>query len=145
MFDWLDNTVIKLCTMPPVGTDLNTVKDQLNEMKVCPWERFLKEDCFVLSCVCFVLGVRGGKVLQVVWPFGCARSGPCCCAPSFSSCGESGLGTCCGAQTSVFSGAQAYLPCRMWNLLTPGIKQVSPALAGGLFIPEPPERSHFSF
>ncbi|XP_069934821.1 microtubule-actin cross-linking factor 1 isoform X35 [Oryctolagus cuniculus] len=33
MFDWLDNTVIKLCTMPPVGTDLNTVKDQLNEMK----------------------------------------------------------------------------------------------------------------
>lgn len=34
MFDWLDNTVIKLCNMPPVGTDLNTVKDQLNEMKV---------------------------------------------------------------------------------------------------------------
>ncbi|XP_074190545.1 microtubule-actin cross-linking factor 1 isoform X19 [Rhinolophus sinicus] len=33
MFDWLDNTVIKLCAMPPVGTDLNTVKDQLNEMK----------------------------------------------------------------------------------------------------------------
>uniref|UniRef100_G1LVE7 Actin cross-linking family 7 n=1 Tax=Ailuropoda melanoleuca TaxID=9646 RepID=G1LVE7_AILME len=33
MFDWLDNAVIKLCTMPPVGTDLNTVKDQLNEMK----------------------------------------------------------------------------------------------------------------
>ncbi|XP_042296316.1 microtubule-actin cross-linking factor 1 isoform X3 [Sceloporus undulatus] len=33
MFDWLDNTVIKLCNMPPVGTDLNTVKEQLNEMK----------------------------------------------------------------------------------------------------------------
>ncbi|XP_074832544.1 microtubule-actin cross-linking factor 1 isoform X4 [Carettochelys insculpta] len=33
MFDWLDNTVIKLCNMSPVGTDLNTVKDQLNEMK----------------------------------------------------------------------------------------------------------------
>ncbi|XP_066228987.1 microtubule-actin cross-linking factor 1, isoforms 6/7-like isoform X2 [Saccopteryx leptura] len=33
MFDWLDSTVIKLCTMPPVSTDLNTVKDQLNEMK----------------------------------------------------------------------------------------------------------------
>ncbi|XP_063810192.1 microtubule-actin cross-linking factor 1 isoform X17 [Pseudophryne corroboree] len=33
MFDWLDNAVIKLCDMPPVGTDLNTVKDQLNEMK----------------------------------------------------------------------------------------------------------------
>lgn len=40
MFDWLDNTVIKLCTMPPVGTDLNTVKDQLNEMKVCKWDGF---------------------------------------------------------------------------------------------------------
>ncbi|XP_075053845.1 microtubule-actin cross-linking factor 1 [Mixophyes fleayi] len=33
MFDWLDNTVIKLCDMPPVGTDLNTVKEQINEMK----------------------------------------------------------------------------------------------------------------
>ncbi|KAM9320102.1 microtubule-actin cross-linking factor 1 [Gastrophryne carolinensis] len=33
MFDWLDNAVIKLCDMPPVGTDLNTVKDQINEMK----------------------------------------------------------------------------------------------------------------
>ncbi|XP_043387923.1 microtubule-actin cross-linking factor 1 isoform X22 [Chelonia mydas] len=33
MFDWLDNTVIKLCNMPPVGTDLNTVKEQLDEMK----------------------------------------------------------------------------------------------------------------
>ncbi|XP_060547372.1 microtubule-actin cross-linking factor 1 isoform X16 [Pantherophis guttatus] len=33
MFDWLDNTVIKLCNMSPVGTDLNTVKEQLNEMK----------------------------------------------------------------------------------------------------------------
>jgi len=45
MFDWLDNTVIKLCTMPPVGTDLNTVKDQLNEMKVCDWEWLLKRSC----------------------------------------------------------------------------------------------------
>lgn len=35
MFDWLDNTVIKLCNMSPVGTDLCTVKEQLNEMKVC--------------------------------------------------------------------------------------------------------------
>uniref|UniRef100_A0A8C8SW40 Microtubule actin crosslinking factor 1 n=1 Tax=Pelusios castaneus TaxID=367368 RepID=A0A8C8SW40_9SAUR len=33
MFDWLDNTVIKLCNMPPLGTDLSTVKEQLNEMK----------------------------------------------------------------------------------------------------------------
>ncbi|XP_040192936.1 microtubule-actin cross-linking factor 1 isoform X13 [Rana temporaria] len=34
MFDWLDNAVIKLCDMPPVGTDISTVKDQINEMKV---------------------------------------------------------------------------------------------------------------
>ncbi|XP_067862599.1 microtubule-actin cross-linking factor 1 isoform X4 [Heptranchias perlo] len=33
MFDWLDNTVIKLGEMSPVGTDLNTVKQQINEMK----------------------------------------------------------------------------------------------------------------
>ncbi|KAG9492983.1 hypothetical protein GDO78_001103 [Eleutherodactylus coqui] len=33
MFDWLDNTVIKLCDMSPVGTDINTVKEQINEMK----------------------------------------------------------------------------------------------------------------
>ncbi|XP_044142353.1 LOW QUALITY PROTEIN: microtubule-actin cross-linking factor 1-like [Bufo gargarizans] len=33
MFDWLDNAVIKLCDMPPVGTDTNTVKEQINEMK----------------------------------------------------------------------------------------------------------------
>ncbi|XP_068124927.1 microtubule-actin cross-linking factor 1 isoform X16 [Hyperolius riggenbachi] len=33
MFDWLDNTVIKLCDMHPVGTDISTVKEQINEMK----------------------------------------------------------------------------------------------------------------
>ncbi|XP_032901187.1 microtubule-actin cross-linking factor 1 isoform X26 [Amblyraja radiata] len=33
MFDWLDNTVIKLGEMSPVGTDINTVKQQINEMK----------------------------------------------------------------------------------------------------------------
>ncbi|XP_061870317.1 microtubule-actin cross-linking factor 1 isoform X1 [Colius striatus] len=33
MFDWLDNAVIKLCNLSPVGTDLNTVKEQMNEMK----------------------------------------------------------------------------------------------------------------
>ncbi|XP_072890565.1 microtubule-actin cross-linking factor 1 isoform X2 [Hemitrygon akajei] len=33
MFDWLDNTVIKLGEMSPVGTDISTVKQQINEMK----------------------------------------------------------------------------------------------------------------
>nr|XP_043908241.1 microtubule-actin cross-linking factor 1 isoform X15 [Solea senegalensis] len=33
MFDYLDNAVIKLCDMPPVGTDLGTVKQQIEELK----------------------------------------------------------------------------------------------------------------
>ncbi|XP_068188918.1 microtubule-actin cross-linking factor 1 isoform X15 [Antennarius striatus] len=33
MFDYLDNTVIKLCEMSPVGTDLGTVKQQIEELK----------------------------------------------------------------------------------------------------------------
>lgn len=35
MFDYLDNAVIKLCEMPTVGTDLGTVKQQIEELKVC--------------------------------------------------------------------------------------------------------------
>lgn len=34
MFDYLDNAVIKLCEMSPVGTDLGTVKQQIEELKV---------------------------------------------------------------------------------------------------------------
>nr|XP_014343669.1 PREDICTED: microtubule-actin cross-linking factor 1 [Latimeria chalumnae] len=33
MFDWLDNAVIKLCDMSSIGTDISTVKQQLDEMK----------------------------------------------------------------------------------------------------------------
>ncbi|XP_072561814.1 microtubule-actin cross-linking factor 1, isoforms 1/2/3/4/5 isoform X5 [Paramormyrops kingsleyae] len=33
MFDYLDNAVIKLCDMPAVGTDLGTVKQQIEELK----------------------------------------------------------------------------------------------------------------
>ncbi|NXD11395.1 MACF1 factor, partial [Nothocercus nigrocapillus] len=33
MYYWLDDAVIKLYSMSPVGTDLNTVKEQMNEMK----------------------------------------------------------------------------------------------------------------
>ncbi|XP_030644544.1 microtubule-actin cross-linking factor 1 [Chanos chanos] len=33
MFDYLDNAVIKLCDMPTVGTDLSTVKQQIEELK----------------------------------------------------------------------------------------------------------------
>jgi len=34
MFDYLDNAVIKLCDMTTVGTDLGTVKQQIEELKV---------------------------------------------------------------------------------------------------------------
>lgn len=34
MFDYLDNAVIKLCDMQTVGTDLSTVKQQIEELKV---------------------------------------------------------------------------------------------------------------
>lgn len=34
MFDFLDNAVIKLCDMQTVGTDLSTVKQQIDELKV---------------------------------------------------------------------------------------------------------------
>ncbi|XP_035384751.1 microtubule-actin cross-linking factor 1 isoform X15 [Electrophorus electricus] len=33
MFDYLDNAVIKLCDMPTIGTDLSTVKQQIEELK----------------------------------------------------------------------------------------------------------------
>eukprot|EP00063_Salmo_salar_P058160 XP_014032995.1 PREDICTED: microtubule-actin cross-linking factor 1-like isoform X24 [Salmo salar] len=34
MFDYLDNAVIKLCDMSTVGTDLGTVKQQIEELKI---------------------------------------------------------------------------------------------------------------
>ena len=45
-----------------------------------------------------------------------------------------------GARCAGFSscGAWAQLPHRMWNLLEPGIKSVSPALAGGFLTTRPP-------
>lgn len=44
MFDYLDNTVIKLCDMSTVGTDLGTVKQQIEELKVC--KTFILSQCF---------------------------------------------------------------------------------------------------
>ncbi|KAK1153104.1 microtubule-actin cross-linking factor 1-like [Acipenser oxyrinchus oxyrinchus] len=34
MFDYLDNAVIRLCDMSPVGTDLSTIKQQIEELKL---------------------------------------------------------------------------------------------------------------
>ena len=73
-----------------------------------------------------------------------------CSVQAFSSCGEWGLLSSCGARTSQCSGfsncgartlrrvgfsscgARAQLPHAMWNLPRPRIKPVSPALAGRL-------------
>ncbi|XP_058853270.1 microtubule-actin cross-linking factor 1-like isoform X4 [Acipenser ruthenus] len=34
MFDYLDNAVIRLCDMSPVGTDVSTIKQQIEELKL---------------------------------------------------------------------------------------------------------------
>lgn len=47
MFDYLDNAVIKLCDMSTVGTDLGTVKQQIEELKVC--KTFILQHCFTLN------------------------------------------------------------------------------------------------
>ena len=56
-------------------------------------------------------------------------------APGLSSCVSQALElwlSSCGAQT--------YLPCGMWNLPRPGVKPMSPALAGRFFTTEPPRK-----
>ena len=55
-------------------------------------------------------------------------------ARGFSSGGACGLSSC---------GAQAYLLCGMWDLPGPGIKPVSPALAGGLSTTVSPRKSPY--
>lgn len=44
MFDYLDNAVIKLCDMSTVGTDLGTVKQQIEELKVGMSDSFFLTD-----------------------------------------------------------------------------------------------------
>ena len=76
----------------------------------------------------------------------------CCCAQAFSSCGGWGLLSSCGGFSCCrtwtlergFSSfdAQAYqVPCGMWNLPGPGIKPMSPALAGRFLTSGPPGKS----
>ena len=69
---------------------------------------------------------------------------------AFSSCRGWGLLRCCQARalgtwaTPVAAhwlssyGIQAYLSCRVWDLPGPGIKPMSPALAGWFFTTKPP-------
>ena len=63
-----------------------------------------------------------------MWAFHC--SGFSCCS---SWALEFGLNSC---------GAWAWLLLGMWYLPRPGIKSVSPALAGGFFTTEPPGKPH---
>ena len=61
-----------------------------------------------------------------------AALGLCCYMRVFSSCG---LGSC---------GAQAELPCSLWDPLRPGPELRFPALAGSFSVTEPPGKyPHF--
>ena len=84
-----------------------------------------------------------------------------CCARAFSSCGEWGLlfvavrglliavvSLCCGARALgatasvvVAHGVSCSVACGMWDLPGPGLKPVSPALAGGFLTTVPPGKS----
>ena len=85
--------------------------------------------------------------------------GLCCCAQAFSSCNEQGTLFVVVHQLFIVvasravehkpprptgfrsGGAQALLSRGMWDLPRPGIKHVSPALAGGFFTTGPPGKS----
>ena len=78
-----------------------------------------------------------------------------CCPQVFLNCGDQGLLSSCGGPTSACGGlshcgpraprstglkgrgSQASLPRGMWNLPRPGIKPMSPTLAGGFFTSGP--------
>lgn len=76
MFDYLDNAVIKLCDMPAVGTDLGTVKQQIEELKVSVASRSL---FFLLDLLHFpvfapflcllILAVRGAHFCTLLFIF----------------------------------------------------------------------------
>ena len=69
--------------------------------------------------------------LLLLWSTGSRHAG-------FSSCGSRAL------ERRVSScGAQALLPHGMWDLPRPGIKPVSPALAGRFLTTVPPGKSQF--
>ena len=80
-----------------------------------------------------------GLPLPSAAPRQCHPSSPCrlfflfLAARAFSSCGKRGLLSVCGAQAS--------LPCDMWDLPRPGTEPVSPALAGIFLSAVPPGKS----
>jgi len=72
------------------------------------------------------------------------------CAQAFCGRGERGLLSSCGGRASYRSaslvghlprcGSWSRLSCGTWDLPGPGREPVSPALAGGFFITEPPRK-----
>ena len=62
----------------------------------------------------------------------------------FSCCGARALGvwaSVVAARGISSCGTRAYLLCCMWDLPSPGLKPVSPALAGGFLITAPPGKA----
>ena len=57
------------------------------------------------------------------------------------ACGLSSCGSRALERRLSSCGAQVQLPCGMWDLPRPGLKPVSPALAGGFLTTAPPGRS----
>lgn len=52
MFDWVDILEGKLESMSPVGTDLETVKQQIVELKVTSEVLFLRKESCLVNDVC---------------------------------------------------------------------------------------------
>ena len=105
---------------------------------------------FVAACGLSLVAVSGAILPCGAWASHCS---------GFSCCGAQALGlrasvvvarglSCCGLwalECRLSScGAWAYLLCGMWDLPGPGLKPVSPALAGG-FLTTAPKKSGFIY
>ena len=64
-------------------------------------------------------------------------------ATVIAACGLSSCGSWFLEHRLSSGGTQASLLCGMWDLPTPGITLMSPALAGGFFTTEPPGKPYF--
>ena len=120
----------------------------------------LKPLYFLPTCTCIYIQVCQIFFFFFFFKF-LAVLGFCCCAQAFFSCGEWGLLSsrdvqashcghffCCRAwalECGLSScGTWAYSLPSMWDLPGPGIKPVSPALAGIFLSTGPPGKSHMT-
>ena len=89
-----------------------------------------------------LVAARGATLRSSAWASRCAEFS-CCRASTLGFCGLGG----CSSQTlepRLSCGAQAQLLHGMWALPGPGVKPVSPALAGGFLSTAPPGKSSLS-